>query len=208
MRKQMSVLAMLVALGGSAFAGSREMLKMREQAPYFFLRDLEGAMHRLSDMAFPGKETSWRKKRKVLLDFFRTDCKPCMKELPHVIEFHNKHKGEIQVLMVALLEEDDGRAKLDHWLRTTNPPFPVLVDAYETVAKKYIVKGESISLPSMYLIDQDGIVRAKLEGFTEDLEESLFATVAAQEQATPDKPTQETTTATESTQETQETQQP
>ncbi len=162
----------LVGVAPRAQAGDAEV-KVGQPAPDFFLRDLEGVMHRLSDMAFPGKETSWKKKRKVLIDFFRTDCKPCMQELPQVIAFYEKNKASVQVLMVALLEEENGRAKLDSWLKQRKLPFPVLVDAYETVAKKYIVKGETVSLPSIFLIDENGVVLSKLEGLKEDLDAAL-----------------------------------
>ena len=163
----------------AASAGGGEGVKVCTKAPDFFLRDLEGVMHRLSDLAFPGKETSWRKKKKVLIDFFRTDCEPCMKELPEVIKFHNKHKGKVQVLIIALLEEENGRAKLNQWLKKNKLPFPVLVDAYETAAKKYIVKGDTVSLPSIFLISENGWVRAKMEGLTTDLEAEFTGAFAA-----------------------------
>jgi len=176
MKRVMGLAAVLVALVWlvpAAQAGGDADVQIGKKAPDFFLRDLEGVMHRLSDLAFPGKETNWRKKRMVLIDFFRTDCKPCMKELPEVLAFHEKHKAKVQVLMIALLEEENGRVKLDQWLKVQKLPFPVLVDAYETVAKKYIVKGETVSLPSIFLIDENGIVRAKLEGLKADLEKEL-----------------------------------
>ena len=91
-------------------------VEVGQPAPKFFLRDLEGVMHRLSDLAYPGEEVAWKKKKKVLLDFFRTDCKPCMKELPQVVAYHEKHGAEVQVLLIALLEEKDGRPKLKAWL--------------------------------------------------------------------------------------------
>jgi peroxiredoxin len=148
-------------------------VKVGDEAPDFFLRDLEGNMIRLSDFAFKGPENPRRKKRMVLLDFFRTDCAPCMKELPQVIEFHHKHKDRVQVILVALLEEEDGRAKLDRWLKAHKLPFPVLVDAYENVAKKYIVDGDTVSLPSIFLIDGGAIVRSRLVGLKDALEAEL-----------------------------------
>lgn len=148
-------------------------VEVGEPAPKFLLRDLEGVMHRLGDLAYPGEEVAWKKKKKVLLDFFRTDCKPCMEELPQVVAYHEKHGDEVQVLLIALLEEKDGRAKLDAWLKKNPLPFPVLVDAYETAAKKYIVKGESLSLPAIFLIDENGVVRAELQGLKENIEQAL-----------------------------------
>ena len=172
MNRLVFCLAIVVGFTWPASAGDAD-IKVCAKAPDFFLRDLEGVMHRLSDMAFQGKETSWRKKKKVLLDFFRTDCKPCMKELPEVIKFHDKHKEKVQVLMIALLEDENGRARLNQWLKANKLPFPVLVDAYESAAKKYIFKGETVSLPSIFLIDENGLVRAKLEGLQENLELEL-----------------------------------
>jgi len=166
-----SVTSLLVA--PEATAGPKAKAVVGKAAPDFFLRDIQGIMHKLSDIAFKGKDTPWKKKKKVLLDFFRTDCKPCMKELPEVVAFHKNHKEKVQVLMIALLEEEQGREKLNQWLDKTKPPFPVLVDAYETVAKKYIVKGDTVSLPSIFLIDENGIVRAALEGLSKDLESEL-----------------------------------
>ncbi len=148
-------------------------VKVGDDAPDFFLRDLEGNMVRLSDYAFKGPESPRRVKRKVLLDFFRTDCKPCMKELPQVVEFHHKHKDRVQVIMIALLEEEDGRGRLDRWLAANKQPFPVLVDAYENVAKKYIVEGDTVQLPSMFLIDENATVRARLVGLQDNLENEL-----------------------------------
>ncbi|MBN2496396.1 MAG: TlpA family protein disulfide reductase [Deltaproteobacteria bacterium] len=164
------VLCASLLVGSAALAGK---LKVGDKAPDFMLRDREGNMHRLSDVAFKGKETSYRKKKKVLIDFFRTDCKPCMQELPEIIKFHGKHKDKVQVLMIALLEEKGGRDKLNNWLKANKLPFPVLVDAYETVAKKYIVDGETLSLPSIFFIDENGIVRAQLVGLKKDLETEL-----------------------------------
>ncbi|HOX44266.1 MAG TPA: TlpA disulfide reductase family protein [Myxococcota bacterium] len=153
-------------------------VKVGDDAPDFFLRDLEGNMIRLSDYAFKGPENPRRLKRKVLLDFFRTDCKPCMKELPQVVEFHQNHKDRVQVVLVALLEEEDGRNKLDRWLSANKLPFPVLVDAYENVAKKYIVQGDTVQLPSMFLIDENATVRARLVGLQDNLENELKSALA------------------------------
>ncbi len=171
--------ASLLIAGPQAVAGPKPKVEVGKAAPDFFLRDVQGIMHKLSDVAFKGKDTSWKKKKKVLLDFFRTDCKPCMKEFPEVVAFHNKHKDKVQVMMIALLEEEEGREKLNQWLEKTKPPFPVLVDAYETVAKKYILKGDTVSLPSIFLIDEDGIVRASLEGLSKDLESELAGSMAS-----------------------------
>jgi peroxiredoxin len=166
----------LPVLGGES-APAKPKVKVGDKAPDFSLRDLDSNLVRLSDMAYAGKEVSWKKKKKVLIDFFRTDCKPCIKELPQVLKCHQKMGDQVQVLMVALLESEKGREKLDAFLKKHKIPFPVLVDAYETAAKKYIVDGETLTLPSIFLIDENGVVRARYVGLKEDLHASLLETV-------------------------------
>lgn len=154
-------------------AAKKPLAKVGFPAPDFSLRDLNSNLVRLSDMAYPGHEKSWKKKREVLIDFFRTDCKPCMKELPQVLAYHQKHKDKVQVILIALLESENGREKLDQFLKTHEFDFPVLVDSYETVAKQYIVNGETVTLPSIFYIDRNGTVRARFVGLKENLEKSL-----------------------------------
>lgn len=164
--------------GAAPAPPSSPKLREGEKAPDFSLRDMDGNLVRLSDFAYPGKEKPWGKKKKVLIDFFRTDCVPCKKELPEVVGYFNKHKEEVHVMLIALLEADEGREKLDDFLQKNAIPFPILVDAYETVAKKYIVDGESVTLPSLFFLDEDGLIRARFTGLKEDLEAALSKVVA------------------------------
>ena len=142
-----------------ADAGKKKpQVRVGDQAPDFSLRDLESNLVRLSDMAYPGEEKSWKKKKKVMLDFFRTDCKP---------------KDNVQVVLIALLESENGREKLDKFLKKNKIPFPVLVDSYEMVAKKYIMDGETCTLPSIFFLNKNGIVLARFVGLKLDLDSSL-----------------------------------
>ena len=176
MRKGLCFLAagLLVGWCIQADAGKKKpQVRVGDQAPDFSLSDLESNLVLLSDLAYPGEEKSWKKKKKVMLDFFRTDCKPCMKELPQVIEYHKKHKEKVQVVLIALLESENGREKLNKFLKENKVPFTVLVDSYEMVAKKYIMDGETCTLPSIFFLNKNGIVLARFVGLKLDLEASL-----------------------------------
>jgi thiol-disulfide isomerase/thioredoxin len=134
-------------------------------APRFALRDLEGALISLSDLAYSGAERSHRPKHVVVLDFFRTDCAPCRKGLPKLISLHKRFKGKkVKVILMALLEEDEGQEKLDRFLKSTRLPFPVLVDAYAVASKKYVAHRGGVSLPALFVIDRAGILRARYAG--------------------------------------------
>jgi peroxiredoxin len=138
-------------------------------APAFSLRDREGALVSLSDLAYPPPEKTGRPRKVVVLDFFRTDCKPCKKALPKLIELHKKLGGKsLKVILMALLEEDEGEEKLERFLKESPVPFLVLVDAYGAAAKKYISgksgQGSSYQIPSLFVIDRSGLLRHRLQG--------------------------------------------
>jgi peroxiredoxin len=148
----------LVFQGPSAQA---ELAKVGKPAPRLGLRDLEGRVFALSDLAYAGPERPRRPRTAVLLDFFRTDCPPCVKKLPELVRQHDRLRSQgIRVVLVALLEPDEGEQKLRAFLKANPVPFTVVVDRYEDVAKRYIYNGNSAVLPSMVVVDSRGIVQA------------------------------------------------
>lgn len=161
--------ACAIALASSAKAGPKPaisgMLKPGDAAPTFKLRALDGAMVRLDELAYAGKEKKWAKKRPVFLDFFRTDCEPCMKAMPDLIQIHEKYSSRgLQVVLVALLEETDGRKKLESYLTKNKLPFTVVVDNTGHHAKMYL--GELVTLPASFLINREGVLQKVKYGAT------------------------------------------
>jgi peroxiredoxin len=136
-------------------------------APAFSLRDREGTLVSLADLAYPGEERPNRPKQVVVLDFFRTDCKPCLKSLPKLVELHKKYLGKsVKVILIALLEEEEGQEKLDQLLKQQRLPFLVLVDPYASAGKKYVEKNGGFEIPSLFVIDRGGVLRSRLQGLT------------------------------------------
>ncbi len=121
------------------------------KAPAIWLKDSNGLY----------QELAARQGSPVLLFFFRSDCRLCKSLMRRVVDFHVKYGHEVEVLMVALLEEQDGRARLDDYLAKIRPSFPVLVDADEEVAANYIIKGDLITLPTFFFLDPEGVITAK-----------------------------------------------
>jgi peroxiredoxin len=137
-----------------AFAGALARAKpagVGERAAEFRLRDLKQGLWSLSEQSRRGS---------VVLDFFRTDCAPCKAGIPKLVALHRRLQGKAaQVVLVALLEDKEGRQRLDQFLNSQRLPFTVLVDAYGVVAKKYIAAGSQISLPSLFIIDKRRTIR-------------------------------------------------
>lgn len=131
-------------------------------APAFSLRDQQGVLIALKDLAYPGTERPSFPKQVVLLDFFRTDCKPCMTSIPKLIEIQKKYRDKpLKILLVALLEEQNGESKLEGFLSKQKLPFKVIIDTYGAVSKKYIEKGGVFQLPTLFVIDRSGIIRSR-----------------------------------------------
>ncbi|MFA6033185.1 MAG: TlpA disulfide reductase family protein, partial [Myxococcota bacterium] len=92
-----------VILAGLAVAGAAiaAVAQVGVPAPDFSLRDLNGRKVSLSDYAYQGPEKKGRPKKVVLLDFFRTDCGPCKKELPLVEQVYRKYRDKgFEVMLV------------------------------------------------------------------------------------------------------------
>jgi len=132
--------------------------RIGEPAPRFTLRDRDGVLVSLSRLA-----AAKDRPRVILLDFFRTDCKPCRHSLPLLAELHKKlgPRG-LRIFLIALLEEQEGEEKLKQFLARAALPFTVLMDPYALAAKKYVVKGGSVRLPALFVIDERGVLRARL----------------------------------------------
>lgn len=153
--------------------------KIGQPAPVFSLRDREGALISLADLAYPGRAKRRRPKQVVVLDFFRTDCKPCRKALPELVELHKRFKDRpVRVILVALLEEEEGREKLDRFLNKRRLPFPVLVDAYAMAGKKYVAKGSGVQIPALFVIDRSGVLRARFSGLASKSKTTIHKTIS------------------------------
>jgi peroxiredoxin len=153
--------------------------KIGQPAPAFSLRDREGTLVSLADLAYPGRAKGHRPKRVVVLDFFRTDCKPCRKALPKLVALHKTFKDKpVRVILVALLEEDEGQEKLDRFLEKQRLPFAVLVDTYAVAGKKYVAKGRGVQIPALFVIDRSGVLRARFSGLASKSKATIHKTIS------------------------------
>ncbi len=145
-----------------AFAKSSQTKKLvvGEPVPSFKLRDPKTRyVHYLKDLAFPGKPRRKKTKHPVVIDFFRTDCEPCRRSMPELVALHEKYAAKgLKVVLVALHEQTDGKAKLLKYLAENKLPFLVLEDPTEFAAERYL--GKTVSLPATFLVSPDGVLVA------------------------------------------------
>ena len=117
------------------------------KAPDFALEALGGGTLRLSSL----------KGRIVVLNFWATWCDPCRQEMPELERYWRAHRDEVTVLGVNMGE---GPEKVQPFVRALDITFPVVLDRQQKVARQYQV----VAIPSTYVIDREGVVRAKYLG--------------------------------------------
>lgn len=150
MRASKLLLAGLLVASVLSACNKQSGLQIGDPAPTVTLIDFNGQAVALPE-AYKGKV--------VLVRFWSLDCGFCDKDMLLAFEtFYQKYKdrGFIPVAV------NEGRAdKTDERLKKfTHLTYPMLVDEYGLVAKRFGV----IGLPATFVIDEEGIVRDKITG--------------------------------------------
>lgn len=117
--------------------------------PDFTLPDLNGKQHRLSD--YRGK---W-----ILVNYWAMWCPPCLREIPELERFYQKHKANDAVVLGVDYEESDHK-KLAQFIKDNKMTYPVLLGSPE--------QGDTIGpvpgLPTSFLIAPDGTIAGRKVG--------------------------------------------
>jgi thiol-disulfide isomerase/thioredoxin len=142
-------------------------IKVGDDAPTFFVRDLTEKNFFLSDTLKLGKP--------IVLSFFATWCGPCRLEMPELDTLSHSYK-DINFYLVDVsgltqgkskMKEDPAKVKM--MVESLGVTLQVLMDKYGKVAEKYGVK----SLPRLVVIDQKGIVHYIHDGYAPGDEKKL-----------------------------------
>jgi peroxiredoxin len=157
------LLVLLVASTLSA-CNKRSGLQIGDAAPTVTLARFDGR-----SVTLPGDI----KGKVALVRFWSIDCGFCDKEKLLTMEsFYQKYKDRgfvpVAINESRVVKTDERLKKFEHLT------YPMLVDEYGLVAKKFGV----IGLPTTFVIDEEGIVRDKITGEAGiDEYEKLFTTI-------------------------------
>ena len=185
MKRQMII--MMVLIGSVLMAQDREVavvpdddsvdpgLKAGDIAPSWALMSGPGKFEFLKTWT----EEKGKKLRKpmtqpdrhvVVLSFFATWCKPCMKELPHLQNLYEKYEGEkIKFFMIDITEATrtvrglEDSPKAGPFLADKGITMPILNDSRGVAKKRYGAK----TLPRLYVVDKYRTIRLAKKGFDE-----------------------------------------
>ena len=124
------------------------------RAPDFTLPDAEGKPVQLSRVL---------KEKAVLLNFWATWCPPRREEMPSMERVYRDYKAKgLEILAVSLDTGSDAvvAAKVKAFMAELTLTFPALLDPTMVVVSAYRLRG----LPTTYLIDRKGVIRAVVVG--------------------------------------------
>jgi len=127
-----------------------------KKAPNFELKDSRG--HSVTLESYRGKV--------VVLNFWTKTCGPCMEEMPEIADLSRILKPMPDVAVLTVSADETAQEALDalKLVLKEEPPFPVLIDPDQKVIKgKY---GTSL-FPETWIIDKNGVIRARFDGARE-----------------------------------------
>jgi peroxiredoxin len=138
-------------------------LKVGDKAPTFSLPQLDLQYVSLRDYCGEKLRKPWVNKIKhvVVISFFATWCKPCIAEIPHLEKIRSDFEGlPVKFFLIDVGEERDKVAK---FATKEGLKFTILLDRYNKISEKY----DALSIPRLFVVDKEGIVRKEQTGFSD-----------------------------------------
>ena len=144
MTKWLSTAGTLIVLGASlALPLSTHAVDLREHAPDFTLKSLEGSNLRLEE--YRGQV--------VLINFWASWCGPCRQEMPLLDRLHHRYEDTGFAVLGVNVEGEVAPAQ--GIVDKTNVTFPILIDEGQKVSDMYNLQ----AMPTTVVVDRDGVVR-------------------------------------------------
>lgn len=150
----LSLTGLVTGCGGAAASGgganSANNPLIGQKAPDFSLPAQFGADGSLSPSNASGKV--------LIVDFWATWCAPCKDSFPAYQKLVNHFGDKLMVIGVSV---DDDPSGIKAFAKDTGVSFPLAWDKGQVVAGKY----KPGTMPTSYIIDQNGIIRFVHSGF-------------------------------------------
>ena len=155
----------LTVLSTQVLASELQPVQQAQLAPMtqVSLPDVKGGAASLSD--FEGKV--------VLVDFWASWCGPCRQSFPWMNKLQQQYQAEGLEVVAINLDQDVELAS--EFLQDVPAQFTVLLDTDAQLPGEYGVMG----MPSSYLIDRNGKIRAQHIGFHSDRVKDYEDTIKA-----------------------------
>ncbi|MBI4778576.1 redoxin domain-containing protein [Candidatus Desantisbacteria bacterium] len=124
--------------------------------------------------------TKGDKQNVLVLSFFDTDCKPCLKEMPQLHQLAQKYQDT--AVGVYLINIDKTTAEVvEDYVKKNNITLPVLFDPYglQSGAAYGVITNQTARIPKLFLISKNGCIKKIYNGYMENLVETLSKEIDA-----------------------------
>ena len=159
MRSFLAALALIACAPSTTPAPGTQNAAARP--PDFELPRLDGGSERLSSHF--GKDV-------VLVDFWATFCKPCLRSMPELDALYRSRKARGFVVLGVSIDGPGSSADVQAAVSQLGVSFPILLDQESRAVALYNPRA---SAPFSVLIGRDGRVLAQREGYTTGSHDAL-----------------------------------
>ncbi len=121
--------------------------------PLFELKNLDGDSYSLQDDL--GKSV-------IILDFWATWCKPCLRELPHINAIYEKYREKGLKVYAISVDDASSTSSIKPTLKRYSFSMPILLDPNSDVIRKY---NANRNIPYLVLIGADGQIIRDFTGY-------------------------------------------
>ena len=112
----------------------------------------------------------------VVLDFWATYCKPCIEEIPHLMELQARY-GESDLRVIGLhVGGDEDRPKVPEFVERLKITYPL---GYPEDSLTAYIFGQQTAIPQTAVFDRSGKLVKKITGFDQQIKVELDEAVAA-----------------------------
>ena len=141
-------------------------LNINAQLPSVTLKDINGKTVRTDTLSNNG--------RPISIDFFATWCKPCNRELTAISEVYEEWQEETGVKLIAVsIDQAQNINKVRPLVDQHGWPYEVLLDPNSDFKRALGIQ----MIPYVLIVDGDGTIVYKHNGYTDGAEEELIEKV-------------------------------
>ena len=133
------------------------------QMPVVTLNDIDGNKVRTDTLAAPG--------RPVIVSFFATWCKPCMRELSAIAEVYDDWQADTGVELIAIsIDEAQTSQRVKPLVDANGWPYRVLLDPNGELKRALGIQ----LIPFVMILDENGQIVYKHNGYNDGAENELL----------------------------------
>lgn len=126
---------------------------LAKQPALFELKTLDGDVYKLADDL--GRHV-------IILDFWATWCKPCLRELPHINKIYEEYKDQGLKVYAVSIDTAASKSKVKPTIRRYKFDLPVLLDVDNEVIRKF---SPNRNVPYLVVIGADKEIVREFSGY-------------------------------------------